>query len=197
MDTIIRFLYSPDFFTWVLLPLLIFVARIIDQTLGTLRLIFISKGYKNIAPFLGFFEVIIWVLAVGQIMKNLDNVMCYIAYGGGFALGNYIGMYIEEKLSLGNVVLRIIPSRCSNGLISYLKSKNYHVTVVDTENKEEKVKMIFSVIKRQDVQEVIEQVNKFNPNAFYSIEEVKSVHEGGFPVKSKMLRPLFGVLKSK
>ena len=95
-------------FQWIILPLLIFLARITDQTIGTLRLIFLSKGYKFIAPFLGFFEVIIWLLAVSQIMKHLDNVMCYVAYGSGFAMGNFIGMAIEQKLSLGSVIIRLI-----------------------------------------------------------------------------------------
>jgi len=84
-------------FQWIILPLLIFLARITDQTIGTLRLIFLSKGYRLIAPLLGFFEVIIWLVAVSQIMKHLDNVMSYVAYGAGFAMGNYIGMTIERK----------------------------------------------------------------------------------------------------
>ena len=79
-------------FTWVLLPILIFFARILDQSIGTMRLIFLSKGMKHIAPFLGFFEVIIWLLAIGQIMQHLDNWVCYVAYGAGFAMGNFIGI---------------------------------------------------------------------------------------------------------
>ena len=85
------------FFTWILLPALIFLARILDQSIGTLRLIFLSKGMKYIAPFLGFFEVIIWLLAVGQIMQHLDNWLCYVAYGAGFAMGNFIGITLEER----------------------------------------------------------------------------------------------------
>ena len=91
-------------FTWVGLPILIFLARILDQSIGTLRLIFLSKGMKHIAPFLGFFEVIIWLLAVGQIMQHLDNWLCYVAYGAGFAMGNFIGISIEERLSLGTSI---------------------------------------------------------------------------------------------
>ena len=197
MATLSQIIYESELFTWVILPLLIFLARIIDQTLGTLRLIFISKGYKQIAPIMGFFEVIIWVLAIGQIMKNLDNVLCYIAYGGGFAFGNYIGMYIEEKMSLGNVVMRIIPTKNSDDLINFLKSRDYHVTVVDTENKEEKGHMIFSVIKRQDIHDVIKKVNEFNPNAFYSIEDVKVMHEGGMTARKKMVQGVFSILKGK
>ena len=71
----------PWLYTYVLIPMLIFIARICDQSIGTLRFIFISKGYKNLAPILGFFEVIIWILAIRQIFQHLDNVFCYLAYG--------------------------------------------------------------------------------------------------------------------
>ena len=72
---------DSDFFTWIILPFLIFLSRIADQSIGSMRLIFLAKGFKFIAPMLGFFEVIIWLIAVSQIMKHLDNVLCYIAYG--------------------------------------------------------------------------------------------------------------------
>jgi uncharacterized protein YebE (UPF0316 family) len=95
-------------YSWVTVPLLIFSARIIDVSIGTLRVIFLSKGYKKLAPILGFFEVIIWILAVTQVMKHLDNYFNIFAYGAGFATGNYIGLLIDEKLSLGLVMIRII-----------------------------------------------------------------------------------------
>ena len=175
-------LFAPDtpVFTWVILPLLIFLARISDQTIGTLRLIFLSKGKKNLAPFLGFFEVIIWLIAVGQIMKHLDNVLCYVAYGGGFAMGNYIGMVVEEKLSIGNVIIRIIPKKDTSLLIAYLRENNYGVTSVEAEGAKGKVNIIFTIIMRKDVEHVISIINKFNPNAFYTIEEVKAINEGIF-----------------
>ena len=78
-------------FAWVILPLLIFLARVADVSMGTLRIIFVSKGLKYLAPIIGFFEVIIWLLAIRIIMQNLSNFMCYIAYGAGFAMGNYAG----------------------------------------------------------------------------------------------------------
>lgn len=175
-------LFAPDtpVFTWVVLPLLIFLARISDQTIGTLRLIFLSKGKKNLAPFLGFFEVIIWLIAVGQIMKHLDNVLCYVAYGGGFAMGNYIGMVVEEKLSIGNVIIRIIPKKDTSLLIAYLRENNYGVTSVEAEGAKGRVNIIFTIIMRKDVEHVISIINKFNPNAFYTIEEVKAINEGIF-----------------
>lgn len=180
MDISSLFDTNSPVFIWVVLPLLIFLARISDQTIGTLRLIFLSKGQKMLAPFLGFFEVIIWLIAVSQIMKHLDNVLCYVAYGGGFAMGNYIGMVIEEKLSIGNVLVRIIPKKDSRELISYLRNNNYGVTSVEAEGAMGKVDIVFTIIKRKDVEHVASIINRFNPNAFYTIEEVKAINEGIF-----------------
>ena len=175
----ISFLNS-DIFAWVVLPLLIFCARICDVSLDTVRLIFVSKGIKHVAPILGFFEVIIWLLAVSQIMKHLDNIICYIAYGGGFAMGNYIGMYIEEKLSIGNVSIRVITKPDTTELINELKSQDYGLTIVDAEGSQQKVKIIFSVIKRENINNFISIINQYNPHAFYTIEDVRSINEGVF-----------------
>jgi len=108
--------FSSELFTWVILPVLIFLARIMDVSIGTMRLIFVSKGMKYLAPVLGFFEVTIWLLAIGQIMQHLDNVMCYIAYGSGFAMGNYLGIVLEEKMSIGTVLIRVIPQKDTSQL---------------------------------------------------------------------------------
>lgn len=174
------FFQDSELFAWVILPLLIFLARICDQSIGTLRLIFISKGMKYIAPFLGFFEVIIWLLAVGQIMQHLDNWVCYVAYGAGFAMGNFIGIRIEEHLSLGTVIIRVILSSEAPELVSNLKEQNFGLTLVDGEGAKGKVKLIFSIIRRKEVQRFVGIVQQYNPNAFYTIEDVKSSNEGVF-----------------
>jgi len=165
-------------FTWVILPLLIFLSRIADQSIGTLRLIFVSKGYKYIAPVLGFFEVIIWLIAVTQIFKQLDNFYYYIAYGAGFAAGNFLGMILEERISLGNVVVRIIPKKDTSKLVEVLKSKNYGITLMDAYGSRGPVQIIFTIIPRKLIKELDGLINQYNPNAFYSIEEVKNVSHG-------------------
>jgi uncharacterized protein YebE (UPF0316 family) len=174
------FLTSPVF-AFVVLPLMIFCARIFDVTLGTIRVIFISKGIRYLAPFIGFFEVIIWLLAIGQVMNNLTNGICYIAYGAGFASGTYIGMVIEEKISLGLTSVRIITKEDPADLMQYLRTHDYGVTSIDGEGATGKVKMVFTIIKRQDLPHVIGIIKQFSPSAFYSVEEVKSVAEGVFP----------------
>jgi uncharacterized protein YebE (UPF0316 family) len=177
----VELLISPVLLTYVVLPTLIFCARICDVSLGTIRVIFISKGIKYIAPFIGFFEVIIWLLAIGQVMNNLTNVVAYIAYGAGFASGTFIGMLIEEKISLGLTSVRIITKKDPAELIQYLRSHNYGVTSIDGEGATGRVKMVYTIIKRQDLVYVVSIIKQFHPNAFYSVDEVKSVSEGVFP----------------
>ena len=172
---------SPDFFAYVILPVLIFCARVCDMSLDTIRVIFMSKGIKYLPAVIGFFEVIIWLVAIGQVMNNLTNIVCYVAYGAGFAAGTVVGMAIEEKISLGLVSVRTITKEDPCELMLFLRSHNYGVTSVDGEGGTGKVKMVFTIIKRQDLAHVVGIIKQFHPNAFYSVEEVKSVAEGVFP----------------
>lgn len=175
---------TPGVFAFVIVPLLIFFARVCDMSLDTIRVIFMSKGIQYFPAIIGFFEVIIWLVAIGQVMNNLTNVVCYIAYGAGFATGTFVGMALEEKLSLGLTSVRIITKEDPKELMQFLRSHNYGVTSIDAEGGTGKVKMVFTIIKRQDLQHVVGIVKDFHPNAFYSIEEVKSVAEGVFPERN-------------
>jgi uncharacterized protein YebE (UPF0316 family) len=176
-----EFLQS-DFYFWVVLPLLIAMARIMDVTINTIRMIFVSRGYKTLAPILGFFEVVIWLVAIGQIMKKLDNFMSYIGYGAGFAAGNYIGIILVEKMTLGTVIIRIIAKKNTIELIQRLREANYGVTSADAEGRDGPVKILFSTMKRKDLQDALRIINLSNPNAFYTVEEVQQVNEGYFRV---------------
>lgn len=176
-------LFNSEFYTWFLLPFLIFMARVIDVSMGTVRVIFVSRGLKYLAPVVGFFEVLIWLLAIGQIMKNLSNPACYIAYAGGFAMGNYVGICIAGKLSLGVVLIRVVTEKDALPLIEHLKSENYGVTSVDGYGTLGKIKIIFTIVPRREVKKVVQFVKRFNPNAFYTIEEVSFVEKGIFPIR--------------
>jgi uncharacterized protein YebE (UPF0316 family) len=190
---------SAEFFALILLPLLIFFFRICDVSLGTIRVIFIAKGLKYIAPVIGFFEVIIWLLAIGQVMNNITNVASYIAYGGGFAAGTFIGMKVEEKISLGTVVVRVITPEDPAELLAYLRQRSFGVTIADGEGSKGRVRIILSVIKRQNLDEVVRGIRQHLPKAFYSVEEVRSVADGVFPDKRSSLlfnhRDPFGFLR--
>lgn len=171
--------------TWVVMPLLIFLARIVDVTIGTARVIFVSRGYKVLAAATGFFEVIIWLLAIGQIMKNLSNPICYIAYGGGFALGNYIGIALTEKMSLGTVLIQVMTNRDPSNLINALKEKEYGVTTVQAQGAFEPVKLVFTIVPRLHMNEVLQIIQEHNPKSSYTTQEIASVAKGFFPSRKR------------
>jgi uncharacterized protein YebE (UPF0316 family) len=181
---ILETFFDGTFFTFFLLPFLIFLSRIVDVTIGTIRIVMVSKGHKTWAPILGFFEVFIWLVAITRIIQNLDNWLCYVAYAGGFATGNYIGLIIEEKMAIGIVKIQIITSREASNLITNLKAAGYGITHHEAKGGNENVSIIYSIINRNEIQKVEEIVKTTNPKAFYSIEDVKSVSHGVFPIKT-------------
>ncbi len=178
-------------FTWVILPLLIFLSRICDVSIGTIRIIFVSRGRKFLAPLLGAFEVSIWIIAMNQIMQHLDNVVCFLAYAGGFAMGNYIGILIEEKLAMGTLILRIFLPKDEGGMKEKLYEAGYGLTRINAHGKNGDVEILFSVIKRKNLDKVVKIIEDCHSKAFYSIEEAKSVRQGVFPTdkRDKAARP--------
>ncbi|MBI3512144.1 MAG: DUF2179 domain-containing protein [Bacteroidetes bacterium] len=189
-----------ELLNWIILPILIFCSRLSDVTLATLRNIFIHKGFRNIVPLIGFVEVLIWLVAMKQVMNKADNVLCYLAWAGGFATGTYVGMRIEERLALGMQVIRIITNHESETLITGLRNANHGITVVDAQGSTGSVKMIFSIVQRKNVKEVILLIQTLQPNAFYSIEDVRNAHHGVFrsgEKKMSVVRKLFPDRKGK
>ena len=140
---------SNSAFAWVILPILIFMSRICDVSIGTIRIIYVSRGKKFLAPLLGFFEVSIWLVAISQIMQNLNNIACFIAYAGGFAMGNFIGILIEEKLAVGTLIIRIILANEDTCIKDSLHKAGFGLTSIDAHGKNGDVKILFSVIKRK------------------------------------------------
>ncbi len=178
---------DSNLFNYLILPLLIFLSRVGDVTVGTIRIIFVSKGKKYLAPLLGFFEVFIWILAISRIMQNLDNYVNYFAYAAGFAAGNYVGMLLEEKIAIGVMVVRVITQKPADLLIEKLIGMGCRVTSVDARGAKEDVHLIFSVIHRSELKTVIDVIKKYNPRAFYSVEDVRYVNEKVFPVRRSLL----------
>jgi uncharacterized protein YebE (UPF0316 family) len=179
-------LVSTEFFdsaivTWLVIPLLIFTARVMDVSLGTMRIIFLSRGRKLIAPVLGFCEVLIWLLAIGQIMQNLNNPITYIAYAAGFATGNFVGIYLESRLAIGTLIIRMITPKDTGELVAQLHAAGYGVTSVDGQGAIGRVKMVYIIIKRKDLADVVGIITHSHPKAFLSIEEIRSASEGVFP----------------
>ncbi|MBL0104052.1 MAG: DUF2179 domain-containing protein [Bacteroidetes bacterium] len=189
-----QFLES-EVFKWVILPMLIFIARTLDVTLGTLRNVFISKGFRNIVPFIGFVEVLIWLVSIRQVMQHLDNPVCYIGFAGGFAMGTYVGLIIDNRLALGLQVLRIIVHTDYQPLVDALQKENLGVTIMDGHGAKGPVKIIFTIVKRKDIAKVRDIVRELNPNAFYSIEDIRIANQGVFP-KRKTLNSTFDYIRN-
>lgn len=179
--------FESHLFSYGVLPILIFLARICDVSVGTVRIVAVGRGWRFLAPVLGFFEVLIWIIVVGRVMQNLDNPLCYVAYAGGFAAGNYIGILIEQRLAMGLLVIRVITPRQAGSLIEALNQRGFGVTSVEAKGAQGPVDLIYSVVKRSDLGEVVSLIQDFHPKAFYSIEDVRFVQEGIFPLRRPIL----------
>jgi len=165
------------------LPLVVFFARVLDVSLGTLRIIFISRGKKYLAPVLGFVEVFIWIAVVAQIVRGVNDFITYLAYAAGFAAGNFVGMYIEDRLAMGTQVVRIIIQDGAEVLTNHLYDAGYGVTSVDAQGANGPVKMIYTVVKRKDLPVVMAIIHQSHPGAFLSVEDVRSTEKGVFPTQ--------------
>lgn len=191
---------SPEIMEWVIIPLLIFIARLSDVTLATIRNVFINRGFRKLVPLIGFFEVLIWLIAMRQVMNHVGNFASYIGWAGGFATGTYVGMRIEERLALGTQVIRIITSRDSTALIAELRAAHHGLTIVDAHGAMGPVKMIFTVVKRKNVPDITRILHEHHPGAFYSVEDVRSAAHGVFSggeSRLSKLRNLFPARKGK
>jgi uncharacterized protein YebE (UPF0316 family) len=180
MDYVFSGMNGP-YFEFFLLPLLIFFARIIDVSIGTVRIVFVARGVKTLASLFAFFEILIWLVTIQQVLANISNPLHYIAYAGGFSFGTYIGMIIENKLSIGFVMLRIITARGGSELAKHLRERGFRVTDLDAFGNSGPVRIIFAVVKRAALPDLEARIRKFNPGAFYSIEDIRSISRSEFP----------------
>ncbi|MDD4878024.1 MAG: DUF2179 domain-containing protein [Candidatus Nanoarchaeia archaeon] len=190
-------LLASPWYNWLILPLLIFFARILDVSIGTIRVIFISRGLKFLAPMLGFFEVLIWLLAIRQVMANLSSPLYFIAYAAGFATGTFVGIVLEDKISIGKVIIRIIARDHAKDLIKELQKRNYHITTSNAKGSYGKVKIVFTITQRHNIPRVAEIINQFQPHAFYSIEDIRysSDVEASLPWYKKIYLNRFGFFR--
>lgn len=171
-----------DWHTWVILPLFVFFARAFDVALGTLRIIFTSRGKRHLAPLLGFVEVFIWISIIAQITKGASNVIAYLAYAAGFAAGNYLGMYIENKLAIGTLVIRaIVPETLAVDMMQSLKDRGFGVTSVNGQGSQGPVRLIYTVVMRKEMPTAVEAIKVIHPSTFFTVEELRSAEHGIFP----------------
>jgi uncharacterized protein YebE (UPF0316 family) len=188
--------FNSDFFSFVIIPILIFLARICDVSIDTIRIIYVSKGKRNIVPFLGFVQVLIWIIAISKIMENLDHYINYVAYAAGFATGNFIGMMIEEKLAMGIQMIRVFAHEKGPDLVRMLSENGYGATVVEAYGARGNVHLIYIIVQRNKISNVLEIINMFNPKAFYTIEDVRSANQGIFIHESKTTFSIYKVFRN-
>jgi uncharacterized protein YebE (UPF0316 family) len=165
---------------------LVFLAELLVVTLSTLRIIFIARSKRLLAPLVGFFEVTIWLFAIGQVMQNGSDPGCFLGFAGGFTLGNYLGMLIEKWLGLGTVVVRTITGKDASPLIQELQEAQFGVTTMDAAGAKGPVKVVFTVVRRKELDGVLGIVRRFDPMAFYSVDDLQDTGPGIFPAKRRI-----------
>lgn len=171
--------FSEEIFSYLILPLLIFLARICDVSISTIRIIYMLGGRRYASTILGFFECFIWLMAIRQIFQHLDNWVCYVAYPAGFASGIFVGMLIEEKIAYGKVIVRIITRKDVLPFIQFLNQQNFRYTKVDAEGPDGHENLVFTVLQRERLDELLKKLKEILPTAFYTIEKVKAAAESG------------------
>ena len=176
-----------------ILIVFIFIAEMCVVTIATLRTIFIARGMKYVAPVLGFFEVSIWLFAVGEVMKNLTDIRCALAFAAGFTVGNFLGMLIEQGLALGSVVVRVITHKEADGLVESLRAAQYGVTCLPGHGSTGPVLVVFTVVPRRELPVVIGLLKRFDPEVFYSVDALQSAASGVAPTPR---RPAFPLMKA-
>ena len=172
-----------DTYPWTL-PLVIFFGRICDVTLGTLRIIFVSKGEKIKAPIVGFFEVFIWVVIISQIFSHANDIIAYLAYAGGYAAGNFVGILVENKIAFGFQMFRIYSKKSGAELTALLNKHGFGSTYIKGEGAVSEVDIVETVVNRKNAGRIKSIIEEFDPNVFYVIEDIRAKRKGIFAVTS-------------
>lgn len=181
----------------IYLPLIIFISRILDVSMGTMRIIFINRGMKVAAASLGFFEVLIWISVVAEIIGNMTHWVNYFAYAGGFAAGNYLGISLEQKLKVGTQVFRIITRKKADSLMQTLSNLGFRATLLESKGKHGAEQVIFTVAKRREAKQLVRIIQEFDTDAFYSIEDVKFASETFIGDGEKQRTPFMQILSTR
>ena len=167
-------------------PLLIFVMRIADVSLGTVRMLMIMRNRKLLAPVIGFFEVLIWLVAAGVAIQHLESFWHLLGYAGGFAAGNWVGIWLEEQLALGMASLQVFTPTHGPEIANRLREIGHGVTSFTGRGRDGAVEVIYSVVKRKDAREAMAAIHSLDGDAFVTLGEVSAIHYGWlFPKRRK------------
>lgn len=157
---------------------MIFLLRVLDMTLDTLRVLVVMRGRKPIAWVLGFFQALIFVVAISSVLKDLSNPLLIIGYAAGFATGNVVGMWIEERLAIGHTHMSIVSSRLGTAIAERMREEGFAVTEIPARGKDGMVTLLNLSVLRRYVAKVHQIVNQIDPTAFITAEDVRPVRRG-------------------
>ena len=159
-------------------PFVIFGLRIVDVSMSTIRILLAVRGHKMIVPLIGFFEVLVWVTAVGNAIKFLDSPLHLLGYAGGFATGNIVGLLIEERLAIGFATMRVVSTHAGVEMADALRSIGFGVTEFGAQGRDGRVEVLYTVCKRRDIDRVIDEVERWDAQAFITVEEPRDIRWG-------------------
>jgi uncharacterized protein YebE (UPF0316 family) len=159
-------------------PLIIFGLRIVDVSMSTVRIVLAVRGHKLITPFIGFFEVLVWVFAVGNAIRFLDSPLHLLGYAAGFATGTAVGLFIEEKLAIGHATIRVVSTHAGVEMADALRARGYGVTEFSGFGRDGRVEVMYTVCLRRDIERVIGEVEQWDPQAFITVEEPRDIRWG-------------------
>lgn len=155
--------------------LLIFSLRIVDVSLGTLRIGFLVRGQRRLAGLFGFFESLVWLIAAAQVLANLDSPIKFVAYAGGYATGTMLGVSIERWLAIGESIMRVVTPVDSPPVEDELRAAGYYVTLLNARGRDGDVRVSFSVIPRRKIPDVLKLLKRVSPSAFVTFESTTPV----------------------
>lgn len=159
-------------------PLVIFGLRIVDVSLATMRMLLAVRGVKMVAPLIGFFEVLVWVFAVGAVIQHLDSPLHLVGYAGGFATGTLVGLVLEERMAFGMATIRVVSRYGGVELAEALRERGFGVTEFAGQGREGKVEVVDAVLRRRDVPTVLREVDFWDPEAFVTVQEPRTIRRG-------------------
>lgn len=165
---------------------MIFGLRIVDVSLATTRMLLTVRNQRLQVAFIGFFEVLIWLLAVGTAIQHLDSAWHVVGYAGGFAAGSVVGLWLEERLALGLTTVQIVSREGGRELADALRAEGFGVTELEGRGREGPVELVQTVVRRRQTAVVLDQVDRWDPDAFVSLAEPRAVRRGWlFPGRRK------------
>ena len=150
--------------------LVIFILRLADQSLSTMRALLVSKNKPIYAAIIGLFESAIWIIAISQVVKDIDDPVLIGSYATGFAAGTILGSYIERIVGVGNIVVRVFCPANSPSVAETLRKNGHGVTVIDAEGKDGPVKIYLCVIPRRKLKSVLNTIESINPNSYITTD---------------------------